>query len=203
VTAAPRAVTVVSPAKINLFLEILRRRPDGYHTLSTLFQEITLFDTLHVRVKPGEGMSLTTDASDLKADDSNLVLRAARAFKTRFPRTPNLHFSLTKRIPIGAGLGGGSSNAAMALKACRLFPLRFLEERGPPSPSGPKTWRRRSVFSERRSRQRWRHRRPTDLDLSRAPPTPSFRSRFSPGFFVDTRSVSGVTFPLDEAAFPP
>lgn len=127
-TAAPRAVTVVSPAKINLFLEILRRRPDGYHTLSTLFEEITLFDTLHVRVTSGEGMSLTTDASDLKADDTNLVLRAARAFKTRFPRTPNLHFSLTKRIPIGAGLGGGSSNAAMALKACSLFTSSFERE---------------------------------------------------------------------------
>lgn len=117
-TAAPRAITLASPAKINLFLEILRRRPDGYHTLSTVFQEITLADTLQARVSSGAGLSLTTDAPGLKTDNTNLILRAAQAFKDRFPRTPPLHFFLKKRIPIGAGLGGGSSNAATALQAC-------------------------------------------------------------------------------------
>lgn len=128
-TVAPRAITLVSPAKINLFLEILRRRPDGYHTLSTLFQEISLADTLHARVSAEEKMSLTINVPDLKADDTNLVLRAARAFKDRFPRTPPLHFALEKRIPIGAGLGGGSSNAANALKACgAMSGSRVLKE---------------------------------------------------------------------------
>lgn len=61
---------------------------------------------------------MSTNDPKLKTDGSNLVLRAARAFQDRFPQTPGLHFSLTKRIPLGAGLGGGSGNAATALKAC-------------------------------------------------------------------------------------
>ena len=117
-TVPPRGGTWSSPAKINLFLEILRRRPDGYHTLSTLFQEISLSDTLRVRVRPGHVLTMSTNDPELKTDGSNLVLRAARAFQDRFPQTPGLHFSLTKRIPLGAGLGGGSGNAATALKAC-------------------------------------------------------------------------------------
>ncbi|MBK8574173.1 MAG: 4-(cytidine 5'-diphospho)-2-C-methyl-D-erythritol kinase [Elusimicrobia bacterium] len=117
-TAVPRAVTLASPAKINLFLEIVNRRPDGYHTLSTLFQEISLCDTLRARVHSGRAMTMSTDDPALRTDDTNLVLRAARAFQHRFPATPGLHFSLTKRIPIGAGLGGGSGNAATALRMC-------------------------------------------------------------------------------------
>lgn len=120
-TASLRAVTLVSPAKINLFLEILGRRPDGYHTISTLFQEISLSDALRVRAGSTDRMTLATDFPGLKTDDSNLVLRAAREFKEQFPKTPGLSFFLKKRIPIGAGLGGGSSNAAKALDASWSF----------------------------------------------------------------------------------
>lgn len=112
-----RAMTLTSPAKINLFLEILGRRPDGYHRISTLFQEISLADTLRVRVGSADRMTLATDLPGLKTDESNLVLRAAEAFKKQFPNTPHLSFFLKKRIPMGAGLGGGSSNAATALHA--------------------------------------------------------------------------------------
>lgn len=115
---ALRALTLASPSKINLFLEVLRRRPDGYHSLSTLFQEISLSDTLRVRARPTSATTLVTNEGSLPTDETNLVLRAARAFNGAFPATPGLSFSLTKRIPIGAGLGGGSGNAATALKAC-------------------------------------------------------------------------------------
>lgn len=111
-------MTLPSPAKINLFLEVLRRRPDGYHTLSTVFQEISLSDGLRARTNATGTMTLRTDSPGLKTDDSNLVLRAAHLFKTRFPQAPGIDFYLRKRIPIGAGLGGGSGNAAKALQAC-------------------------------------------------------------------------------------
>ncbi|MBL0058348.1 MAG: 4-(cytidine 5'-diphospho)-2-C-methyl-D-erythritol kinase [Elusimicrobia bacterium] len=115
---AHRALTLASPSKINLFLEVLRRRPDGYHTLSTLFQEISLSDTLRVRARATSATTLVTNEGSLPTDETNLVLRAARVFQDAFPTTPGFSFSLTKRIPIGAGLGGGSGNAAAALKAC-------------------------------------------------------------------------------------
>jgi 4-diphosphocytidyl-2-C-methyl-D-erythritol kinase len=123
VTVVVRPLTLASPAKINLFLEIMNRRPDGYHTLSTLFQEISLCDTLRVRVQRDRAIGMSTDDPALPTDDANLVLRAARVFQQRYPRLPGLHFSLTKRIPIGAGLGGGSSNAAAALRACAEISL--------------------------------------------------------------------------------
>ena len=137
-TGPPRAITLASPAKINLFLEIVGRRPDGYHTISTVFQEISLSDTLRARIASTDRLTLATVTRGLKADGTNLVLRAARAFRERFPRTPGLSFSLKKRIPLGAGLGGGSSNAANALRAAwALSPTRLAEPTGSPVPDDP------------------------------------------------------------------
>lgn len=115
-----RASGVAAPAKINLFLEVLGRRPDGYHKISTLFQEISLADRLTVRTDPGLAAGifrLTVKGADLPADGDNLVLRAARAFLEKVPAACGRHFLLEKRIPVGAGLGGGSSDAAATLKA--------------------------------------------------------------------------------------
>ncbi len=111
----------MSSAKINLFLEVLSRRSDGYHTLSTVFQEISLTDTLAARLRPDGEMTLQTNRSDLGPVAKNLVIRAARAFQERYPSTPGLGFTLAKRIPVGAGLGGGSANAATALRACAVL----------------------------------------------------------------------------------
>jgi 4-diphosphocytidyl-2-C-methyl-D-erythritol kinase len=110
-----------APAKINLFLEIVRRRPDGYHTLSTLFQEISLADTLRARPDPSGGPRLFCSFPGLTVGEDNLVLRAARAYATGDPKAVPLRFDLAKKIPLGAGLGGGSSDAAAALRAQWFF----------------------------------------------------------------------------------
>jgi 4-diphosphocytidyl-2-C-methyl-D-erythritol kinase len=115
-----RTIRLAAPAKVNLFLEILGRRPDGYHTLSTLFQEISLADELRVSTggPPAPACRLRCRGEELPTDSRNLVVRAVEAFSRRFGAGPAYDVSLTKRIPVGAGLGGGSSDAAAALKAC-------------------------------------------------------------------------------------
>lgn len=114
-------LTLQAPAKVNLALLVSARRGDGYHDVSTVMQTVDLCDTLTLT---GEGRGLTLTCTDpaVPADDSNLVLRAARLFfaEAGLP-VPNLHFRLEKRIPSQAGLGGGSSNAASALLALRTL----------------------------------------------------------------------------------
>lgn len=104
-----------SPAKINLFLKIVRRRPDGYHELASLFQTINLFDKLYFELSDADRFTCT-DAT-LPTDGSNLVLKALSLFrhKTKIDFHVNVH--LEKHIPHQAGLGGGSSNAASTLWA--------------------------------------------------------------------------------------
>ncbi|MBI4056502.1 MAG: 4-(cytidine 5'-diphospho)-2-C-methyl-D-erythritol kinase [Elusimicrobia bacterium] len=118
---------VLSPAKINLFLEITGRRPDGYHEIATLFAKVGLYDELEFHVAQGSQVRLkiknmTTDS--LLPDSHNLVLRAAEAFREAFGIRQGLAIGLIKRIPLGAGLGGGSSNAGITLRCLsRLFKL--------------------------------------------------------------------------------
>lgn len=110
--------SLLAPAKLNIGLEILRRRPDGYHELNTLFYRLeALADELVVRDSDHFELSGTAPGLDLGED--NLVARAARAFgKALGTGDPKLHFDLLKRIPTGAGLGGGSSDAATTLLVC-------------------------------------------------------------------------------------
>ncbi len=101
-------------AKINRSLKVLGERPDGYHELETLFQTIDLADTLEVAAGDGT-LLLETDDPGVPADERNLVHRAGTALARRFRVAPSARVRLTKRIPAGAGLGGGSSDAAVAL----------------------------------------------------------------------------------------
>jgi 4-diphosphocytidyl-2-C-methyl-D-erythritol kinase len=125
-----REVTVRAPAKINLGLEVLGKRPDGYHELLTVLQTIELADTVRIRLTDPSSTILTgppsitltvrfsgTDEVDLGPHGQNLVLRAARAYLEAMPErgSRRLEISLTKRIPVGAGLGGGSTDAAATL----------------------------------------------------------------------------------------
>jgi 4-diphosphocytidyl-2-C-methyl-D-erythritol kinase len=110
------APTVFSPAKLNLSLAVTGRRADGFHELVSLVVPVDWGDELAVTAKP-EGWTLTCDDPAVPADGSNLVLKAAAAFAAATGWRGGAHFALTKRIPPGAGLGGGSSNAAMALAA--------------------------------------------------------------------------------------
>lgn len=109
-------VSQFSPAKLNLFLAITGRRPDGFHDLVSLVAPLTFGDTLEAQIADDEETRLTTTRADLAVDDTNLVLKAARAFRQRTGWAPGVRFHLDKRIPLGAGLGGGSSNAVAALR---------------------------------------------------------------------------------------
>ncbi|HEX9160642.1 MAG TPA: 4-(cytidine 5'-diphospho)-2-C-methyl-D-erythritol kinase [Thermoanaerobaculia bacterium] len=112
-----------SHAKINWSLRITGRRADGYHDLETLFQTITLHDT--IAITQSATLTLSCDDPLVPIDDTNLVLRAARALGE-----PSVHIRLRKRIPPGGGLGGGSSNAAATLLALdEMFSMRTPRQR--------------------------------------------------------------------------
>jgi 4-diphosphocytidyl-2-C-methyl-D-erythritol kinase len=117
VTAAP-TTRVDAPAKVNLFLEILGRRPDGYHTLSTVFQTVSLADELRVSLRADGEDRLRCVGARLPIGPENLARRAAEAFRCVTGSRQGHDLRLLKRVPVGAGLGGGSSDAAAVLKAC-------------------------------------------------------------------------------------
>ena len=108
-----RTAKLKSLAKINLDLRILHKRPDGYHELRTVFQTISLADTIIVEYEPAKRTHLTID-SDIP---DNLIIRAAQAVLDATRTTARINFRLTKNIPMGGGLGGGSSNASAVLLA--------------------------------------------------------------------------------------
>jgi len=103
------------PAKLNLFLEVIRRRPDGYHDIDTVMQAIDLYDDLHVSPRAEPALALECSDPALPCDERNLALRAAKALREHTGHRGGAHLRLTKRIPSQAGLGGGSSDAAGAL----------------------------------------------------------------------------------------
>lgn len=107
-----------SPAKVNLHLQVVGRRPDGYHELRTVFQTIDLEDRLLLALG-GSGIEIECRGARLPADGENLAARAAAAFAARFAPGLGVRIQLEKRIPVGGGLGGGSSNAATVLLALR------------------------------------------------------------------------------------
>ncbi len=113
---SPSEITVFAPAKINLILRILDRRPDGFHNLWSIMQTVALEDEVWIRLCPGQqGIHLSCDTGLVAADQSNLVYRAAAAVVERAQASIGLDIELRKRIPMGAGLGGGSSDAAATI----------------------------------------------------------------------------------------
>lgn len=110
-----RAATVSSFAKINLDLRVLNKRPDGYHELRTIFQTVSLADIIALSFTPGPANAYTLDSAIDIPD--NLITRAANLVLAATQATGALHIRLEKHIPMGGGLGGGSSNAAAILLA--------------------------------------------------------------------------------------
>ncbi|HPC84610.1 MAG TPA: 4-(cytidine 5'-diphospho)-2-C-methyl-D-erythritol kinase [Thermoanaerobaculaceae bacterium] len=109
-------VQVWCPAKINLHLEVLGRRGDGYHELRTLFASVGVWDELEFVAAPAGERTLDVEpAGAVPADDSNLVLRTARALAEAWPGAGGVRIRLRKRIPVAGGMGGGSADAAAAL----------------------------------------------------------------------------------------
>lgn len=117
---------VQSPAKVNWTLRVLGRRPDGYHEIESLVGPVTLFDELAFEFRGEPGVCLTCNRPDLPTDASNLVVRAGALLADKAGRPLGAVCRLVKRIPVGGGLGGGSSNAAAALIALnRLWGLHW------------------------------------------------------------------------------
>ena len=108
--------TQFAPAKLNLFLAITGRRADGFHELVSVVAPLTFGDRLTVAPAAGEGFELRCNDPELACDETNLVLKAARAFAQATGWRGGASFQLDKRVPLGAGLGGGSSDAVAALR---------------------------------------------------------------------------------------
>ena len=109
------AVVVRAPAKVNLFLEVLAKRPDGYHEIATLLVAVSLYDTLEFKEDSSGAVRLRCDVPELTTGPDNLVLKAAALLRQRTGCARGADVRLTKRIPMAAGLAGGSTDCAAAL----------------------------------------------------------------------------------------
>ncbi|HAG52052.1 MAG TPA: 4-(cytidine 5'-diphospho)-2-C-methyl-D-erythritol kinase [Deltaproteobacteria bacterium] len=113
----PSIQTYLSPAKVNLFLRVLRKRADGYHDIMSLMQPISLYDEISLDIREGRGISIECDNISIPVDRTNLAFKAAEAFFKTTGINNKAIIKIKKRIPVAAGLGGGSSNAATVLMA--------------------------------------------------------------------------------------
>ncbi len=119
----------LAPAKINLSLRVRRKREDGFHEIDTLMAPLSVFDTLDIELREQPGFEFTCSDPTLPVDENNLAVRAARHFCGSFGLQPNLEIYLKKEIPHGAGLGGGSSDAAAVIVALNhLFNTQLPRE---------------------------------------------------------------------------
>jgi len=120
-----------SPAKINLYLDVLSKRPDRYHNILTLFERIDLFDEISFTTdKNTTGIRLWCNRPDIPVDSDNLVYRAAELIRKDFGIKEGLNIKLFKRIPVGGGLGGASGDAATTLNVLnKLYKLGLSETR--------------------------------------------------------------------------
>src|SRR6187549_3161838 len=103
----------LAPAKINLSLRVVRRREDGFHDIDSLMVPISVFDRIDIELLDEGGLQFTCDDPGIPNDEKNLAVRAARLFCSEIGLEPHLRIHLEKQIPHGAGLGGGSSDAAI------------------------------------------------------------------------------------------
>ena len=111
------SITVTAPAKLNLTLDVLGRREDGYHEMKMVMQSVSHWDELTLTVEPGEGMELSTNLGFLPLDERNLAAAAAlRLREETGAEWGRLTIGLKKRVPVCAGLAGGSSDAAAVLR---------------------------------------------------------------------------------------
>lgn len=118
-------LTLPAFAKINLSLRVLGQRADGYHDLDTVFQTVSLHDKIKISATDNSEITLSCDDRRLTIDDTNLVIRAAENLRARFGAEKGARIRLEKRIPVQAGLGGGSADAAVTLLAlAHLWKLR-------------------------------------------------------------------------------
>ncbi|MBS3901602.1 MAG: 4-(cytidine 5'-diphospho)-2-C-methyl-D-erythritol kinase [Dethiobacter sp.] len=117
-------VTEKAHAKINLILDVAQKRPDGYHEIRTVMQSLSLCDTITLSQNSNGQISLDCNMTELPAGDGNLAWQAASLIQAEYGVSQGVHINLEKRIPVAAGLGGGSSDAAAVLRGLvRLWEL--------------------------------------------------------------------------------
>ncbi|MCY4379262.1 MAG: 4-(cytidine 5'-diphospho)-2-C-methyl-D-erythritol kinase [Candidatus Dadabacteria bacterium] len=120
-------VKLLSPAKVNLFLRILGKRPDGYHELQSILQPVSLFDEISLSVEPGEGSSLSCSGRETPSGKDNLTVAASHLYLEQAGIRKKVSIGIKKNIPLGAGLGGGSSNAAAVLVGLNRVLRKFTD----------------------------------------------------------------------------
>jgi len=128
----PAEQTILSPCKVNLFLDVIGRRPDGYHEVVTVMEPLDLSDRLHLRERR-KGIEVTTDSPQVPGGEANIVHRAARRLREAGGEEKGVSIRIEKNIPAAAGLGGGSGNAGAALLGLNKFwglelPLTVLSD---------------------------------------------------------------------------
>ncbi len=120
-----KSIIVDAPAKINLYLDVINKRRDSYHNIATIFQKLKLCDIIQVNTTR-KGISLSSDCAALPSGRGNLAYKAASLMKNEFQIKEGVDISIKKNIPIAAGLGGGSSDAASVIAAMvKLFKLNL------------------------------------------------------------------------------
>ncbi|RCK76559.1 MAG: 4-diphosphocytidyl-2-C-methyl-D-erythritol kinase [Ignavibacteriae bacterium] len=112
-------ITLKAYAKINIGLRILNKRPDGYHNIETIFHRINLYDILEI--SENDEISLNIQGINLPTNEDNICIKTVKLFQNNFGIRSGIRLKLIKNIPIGAGLGGGSSDAGILLKALPKF----------------------------------------------------------------------------------
>ncbi len=119
-----------APAKLNLTLDVISKRPDGYHNIKTIIHEISLFDAIGISIAASDETQIVISSNKrhLKTNPSNTIYKASMAFLTYINFKASVKIVLNKRIPIGAGLGGGSSNAATVIKLLDKYLQANLSE---------------------------------------------------------------------------
>lgn len=123
------SVVLKSYGKINLGLDVVKRRPDGYHEVRMIMQTVGLCDTLTMKKQKKDEITMRCDLSFLPTDQKNLVYQAAALMKEKYGISTGVEIDLRKRIPVAAGMAGGSSNCAAAIKGMsQMFDLKLSKE---------------------------------------------------------------------------
>lgn len=123
------AITRKAYGKLNLSLDTIGKREDGYHLVRMIMQTVNLFDEITIQTKPTPGISLTTNREDLPTDENNLIYKAAQLLLEEFHLDTGLSIHLEKHIPVAAGMAGGSADCAATLSAMNsLFSLGLSEQ---------------------------------------------------------------------------
>lgn len=121
-------ITRKAYAKVNIGLDVVGKRPDGYHEVRMIMQTVSIHDTLAFE-KAGRDVTLTIDGCDLPTDDNNLIVKAAKLFMNTYGIEEGVRISLAKRIPVAAGMAGGSTDAAAVFLGLRdLFSVKVTDE---------------------------------------------------------------------------